>query len=224
MSIIQNWPRLSRTRLNILMSNQGNLPTAQTSNLRNFTRQADHTANTIGPESSVHILALRTDTDHHKHMTALRKQYFPATLNKLEAHVALFRALPGSQLSAIDSDMEEIGQSLKPFRIRTTKAFALGHGVAMHVHAPEVTELFNRLKHRWEGLLSKQDQSFKAHYTLQNKVEKAVAEKILQEVRETFRGSEGIVTGLSCFKYDKSFWEHEKDYTFGKSESQVGDS
>ena len=206
------------------MSNQENLSTSHTSNLRTYTRQADHTPNTIDPESSVYILALRTDIDHQKRMTVLREKYFPAKLNKLEAHVALFRALPGSQLSAIDNDIEEVGQYLKPFPIRTTEAFALGHGVAMHVHAPEAIEIFNRLKDRWKGFLSKQDQSFKAHYTLQNKVENEVAEKTLQEVRETFRGSEGIVTGLSCFKYEKGFWKYEKDYTFDKSESQVGDS
>lgn len=182
--------------------------------LRSYSRQADHTPNTADPESEVYILALRTDTAHHERMTALRKQYFPINLNKLDAHVALFRALPGSQLTTISADINDLAKSQTPFTITATKPYQLGHGVAIHVHAPEAGDIFKKLRGRWAGFLSKQDQSFQPHYTIQNKVEKEVAERTLQEVRETFHGSDGQVGGLSLYRYDKGFWRHRRDFEF----------
>jgi len=187
---------------------------------RTYTRQADHTPNTADPESAVYILALRTDTAHHERMTALRNQYFPPNLNKLEAHIALFRALPGSQLPAISTDIHDLVNSQSPFPIKTIKPFQLGHGVAIQVHAPDAVEIFNKLSEKWAGFLSKQDQSFRAHYTLQNKVEKEVAERTLQEVRGTFRGEEGLVGGLVLYRYDRGFWRDARVFDFGGSKSQ----
>jgi len=185
---------------------------------RFYTRQADHTPNTADPESAVYILALRTDTAHHTRITALRTQYFPPNLNKLEAHIALFRALPGSHLPAITTDIHELVASQPPFPIKATKPFQLGHGVAIHVHAPEAGEIHERLREKWAGFLSKQDQSFRAHYTVQNKVEKDVAERTLQEVRGTFRGEEGVVRGLVLYRYDRGFWRDKGEFEFGGGE------
>ena len=200
------------------MTIQSHHPTPQAPHSQPYTRQADHTPNTSSPESEVYIVVLRTDIAHHKRMTALRNQYFPANLNKLEAHIALFRALPGSRLDTISADLEDAAQSHKPFPIKTTKAFVMGHGVAMHVHAPEAGEIFERLKERWGGFLSKQDQSFRAHYTVQNKVERYVAERSLQKVQQTFHGSEGIVSGLALYRYDRGFWRHGRDFEFPPGE------
>lgn len=55
-----------------------------------YARRADHTANTAQEEEDSYILALHTDPEHHKRVTALRTQYFPPRLNKLSAHIALF--------------------------------------------------------------------------------------------------------------------------------------
>jgi len=190
----------------------------QTPTSRLYTRQADHTPNTADPESAVYILALRTDATHHSRMTALRTQYFPPTLNKLEAHIALFRALPGSQLPTITTDIHDLVASHPPFPLKATKPFQLGHGVAIHVHASEAGEIFNRLREKWAGFLSKQDQSFRAHYTVQNKVEKEVAERTLQEIRGSWRGEEGVVGGLVLYRYDRGFWRGARDFEFGVGE------
>jgi len=151
-------------------------------------------------------------------MTALRTQYFPPTLSKLDAHIALFRALPGSHLPTITTDIQNLVASQHPFPIKATKPFQLGHGVAIHVHAPEAGEIHERLREKWAGFLSKQDQSFRAHYTVQNKVEKDNAERTLQEVRGTFRGEEGGLGGLVLYRYDRGFWRDEREFEFGGGE------
>lgn len=185
-----------------------------------FARRADHTANTAQEEEDSYILALHTDPEHHKRVTALRTQYFPPKLNKLSAHIALFRALPGSQLATIEADISAAAEKQAPFPIATGNAYLLGHGVAIDANAPPATGIYDGLKEKWEKFLSKQDKSFKAHYTIQNKVEDGVPQKTLEELRKTFEGSRGHVDGLSLFRYDSGYWRHTKDFMFlHKSES-----
>jgi len=53
---------------------------------------------------------------------------------------------------------------------------------------------------------------------VQNKVEKDVAERTLQEVRGTLRGEEGVVGGLVLYRYDRGFWRDEREFEFGGGE------
>ena len=193
-------------------------PTGQTPSgpytANEYTRQADHTANTAQEEEDSYILALHTDPEHHERVTALRTQYFPPKLNKLSAHIALFRALPGSQLATIQADISAVAEKQQSFPIATGKAFLLGHGVAIDAHVPPARGIFNELKGKWDGFLSKQDKSFKAHYTIQNKVEDGVPERTLEGLQKTFGGSRGQVDGLSLYRYDRGYWRHTKDFMF----------
>lgn len=179
-----------------------------------YTRRADHTANTAQEEKDSYILALHTDPEHQKCVTALRTQYFPPKLNKLSAHIALFRALPGSQLATIESDISAAAEKQTPFPIATGKPFLLGHCVAIDANAPQAKGIYNGLKEKWEKFLSKQDKSFKAHYTIQNKVEDGVPQRTLEELQKNFQGSRGQVDGLSLFRYDRGYWRHTKDFMF----------
>lgn len=188
--------------------------TAQT-----YARKADHTANTAHPSTEEsYILTLHTTAAHHALITALRSKYFPAHLNKLSAHIALFRALPGSHLPTITTDLASLTQYETPFRIATTEAFALGKdkGVALGVDAPEAGRLYEWLREEWVGFLSAQDKSFRPHYTLQNKVDEGTARRSLEEVRESFEGSEGVVDGLVLWRYERGHWRHVRDFHFGE--------
>lgn len=179
-----------------------------------YSRRADHTANTAQEEEDSYILALHTDVEHQKRVTALRTQYFPPKLNKLSAHVALFRALPGSQLTVIEADISAAVKKRQSFPIATGKPYLLSHGVAIEAKVPLAREIYNGLKENWGGFLSKQDKSFKAHYTIQNKVEAGVPQRTLDELQTNFEGSQGQVDGLSLYRYDRGYWRHTKDFMF----------
>ncbi|KAI4259822.1 MAG: hypothetical protein L6R42_004385 [Xanthoria sp. 1 TBL-2021] len=182
-----------------------------------YVRRPDHTPQTGQDESEKYILALQTDPAHHKAVTALRTQHFPANINKLSAHVALFRALPGSQLPVIQSAIQHLVHHQEPFPISTGEPFPMTHGVGLHVHAEPAALIFRTLKEQWDGFLSKQDQSFRAHYTIQNKVQSSVAQKSLVEIRSgphRFEGSTGTVTGLSLYLYDRGYWTLKHTYPF----------
>ena len=115
-----------------------------------YTRRADLTANTAQGEETSYILALHTDPEHHKRLTALRTQYFRPKPNKLSAHIALFRALPGSGLPTIEADISAAAEKQQSFPIITGKAYLLSHGVAIDANAPPAREIYNELKDKWE--------------------------------------------------------------------------
>lgn len=183
------------------------IPSLQTQESQPYSRKADHTPNTALPESDVYVLALCTDPAHQERMTRLREEHFPTKLNHVDAHVALFRALPGSQLDTIREDIKEVAEAQTPFPIRTAGAHVINRGVIIKVHAPHAYTIHARLQERWQPFLSKQDQRFnKAHYTIQNFVEMPFAQKTRDAVEKSFKGSQGIVTGLTLYRYDKGFW------------------
>ncbi|KAL9003729.1 MAG: hypothetical protein Q9188_003416 [Gyalolechia gomerana] len=186
-----------------------------------YTRRADHTPQTAQPESETYVLALNTDEAHHKAITALRNQYFPARLNKLSAHVALFRALPGSELPTIQNAIGGLIDQYHPFHISTGKAFLLARGVALEAHVKPAQDIFRTLKAQWSQFLSEQDQSFRAHYTIQDKARsKRIAEKTLEEVQGNFAGSTGMVTGLSLYLYVARYWKLRYIYHFPEEREQ----
>ncbi|KAI4249992.1 MAG: hypothetical protein LQ352_005451 [Teloschistes flavicans] len=186
-----------------------------------YTRKADHTPQTTQPESETYILALVTDAPHHQAMTSLRNTHFPPRLNKLSAHIALFRALPGSELPMITNSIEELVSNYRSFPVNASKPFLLSHGVGIEAQAPPARTIFQTLKEQWKGFLSKQDQSFRPYYTIQNKVDdKEIVRKTFEQVQREFGGSTGTIAGLVLYLYDRGFWKMEQIYPFREQEHQ----
>ncbi|KAI4231101.1 MAG: hypothetical protein L6R40_007840 [Gallowayella cf. fulva] len=179
-----------------------------------YRRRPDHTPKTTQAEEKTYIIALKTDPAHHKVVTALRNTYFPTKRNKLTAHIALFRALPGSQLQSIRQVVQNLVRQTRSFPISTGEPFLMARGVGISADVQPANHIFQTLKEKWHRFLSKQDHTFDAHYTIQNKVEKSVAEKTLEEVQSSFRGSEGTVTGLLLYFYDREYWKLLNVYWF----------
>ena len=179
-----------------------------------YVRRADHTANTAYEDEESYILTLRTDNKLQERVTTLRNQYYPPHLNKVSAHIALFRALPGSQLDTITADISELAKQQRPFYIATGDFYLLKHGVAMSAKVPNARRIYDRLKKKWKHFLSKQDKDFKAHYTIQNKAEEGVPQRTLEELKANSEKIRGQVHGLSLFRYDKGHWQYVKDFMF----------
>ncbi|KAI4118545.1 MAG: hypothetical protein LQ345_001430 [Seirophora villosa] len=187
-----------------------------------YTRHPDHTPQTSHPETDTYILTLHTDPAHHKTITALRTRHFPSHLNKLSAHIALFRALPGSELPTIETAIRDLVRLTRPFPIETRDAFPLAHGVGLEVHAPPAKQIFRTLEGQWGGFLSRQDRGFRAHYTLQNKVDDGeLVRKTLEEVRAGFEGSTGTVEGLALYSYQRGYWKLRQVFPFTGGEEEV---
>ncbi|KAL8792204.1 MAG: hypothetical protein Q9195_005226 [Heterodermia aff. obscurata] len=182
-------------------------------------KNPDHVANTGIEEESTYVLTLRTNREFHERINDLRKQYFPPQLNKLDAHITLFHALPGSQLASIVSDLLETARTQQRFQIKTLKPLKYAHGVALDASNEDAHRLWTAFERKWgpagADFLSKQDRQFKAHYTVQNKVEKEVADQTWEEVRDRFESDQGEAIGFTLYKYMKSgHWRFQRTFKF----------
>ncbi|KAK4553087.1 hypothetical protein LTR86_009814 [Recurvomyces mirabilis] len=167
-----------------------------------------HQPRGVAENEAVYILTLQTDKPHHDRMTALRKKYFPPRLNKLEAHLTLFHALPQSKLdSAILPTIQDVVAKNHPFKVTVTKPFRLRHGIALsipkHECGSKIQGIHRALQVPWkdQGWLSEQDAGgMQAHYTIMNKVDSdAEVVDAFDEVSREFRGDEGTVEGLGLW-------------------------
>ncbi|KAL8707487.1 MAG: hypothetical protein Q9225_007744 [Loekoesia sp. 1 TL-2023] len=189
-----------------------------------YTRPAGHTPQTAQPSSGEYVLTLKTDEALHKAVTALRNRYYPH-LNKTSAHVALFRALPASELSTIQTTIEDVIHRHRPFLIRTGSLFGSHRGVGLKVRARPAEKIFRTLKWKWNRFLIDQDRTFQAHYSIQNKVEDlSVAKKAVEEIKGSFAQSTGMVTGLSLYQKDGAYWNLRQHYPFPEEKEQTKSS
>ena len=183
-----------------------------------YQRRDEHRAQTDNKNEDSYILTLHTDAEHQKLMTTLREKYFPRKLYKVDAHIALFRSLPGSELPRITEDIANVTASTASFTIESKELFRMRQGVGVNVSEErgQATSIYEKLKAQWKPFLTRQDRRFKAHYTIQNKVDDdMIVDRTLQELQEQFNGSQGRVLGLMLHKYDRGFWRMERYFVFG---------
>lgn len=182
-----------------------------------------YTPQTTSSENSVYVLTLLTDPHHHETLTSLRTQYFPRHLNKLQAHLTLFHALPGSKLeSAIIPTLEAVAAATASFPLAATEPFRLNKGIAISVPdgrgGQAAKDVHARLQRQWAaaGFLSRQDAAgFRAHYTIMNKVDDGEeVTRAFREVEGSWEGCGGRAEGLSLYLYERGYWKHVKDFRF----------
>jgi len=184
-----------------------------------------HIPRTSSPEAEVYVLTFLTDPEHHDTLTALRKRYFPPRLNKLDAHLTLFHALPGSKLEElIIPVLEHAAEKTSEFRLVASRPFRMKHGIAIAVpknHGGDLAkDIHAHLQRQWQGVLSDQDAGgFRAHYTIMNKVDnEAEIGHAMEEVEHSFTACPGMVKGLSLWLYDRGGWAWRRDFEFQKAD------
>ncbi|KAL1297314.1 hypothetical protein AAFC00_004865 [Neodothiora populina] len=186
--------------------------------------QRTNTHGSSRKDSTVYVLTFLTSKSHHDTMTSLRKKYFPPHLNKLDAHLTLFHALPGDALSSdIIPTLQSVARSTSPFPLNASRPFMLGkHGIAIAVPKTKggepAAQIHETLQAEWMEMLSPQDAAkggFRAHYTVMNKVDdESVVQKGFEEIKGGWEGCEGVVEGLSLFRYERGRWVRFEDYKF----------
>jgi hypothetical protein len=184
----------------------------------------------VAENEDVYVLTILTDKAHHERMTEWRRKYFPPKINKLEAHLTLFHALPASKLeSSIVPVLEDVAKNTAPFSVRATKPFRLKKGIAISVPksqgAAQIQAVHHVLQEPWrkEGFLSDQDAGgMQAHYTIMNKVDQeSEVLAALEEVQNSFRPDSGTAEGLGLFRYDRGYWHWIRRFDFGAASDTV---
>ncbi|KAI2620606.1 hypothetical protein GGR54DRAFT_106320 [Hypoxylon sp. NC1633] len=188
-------------------------------------RRERHRPQTFAPEreETYHVLTLHTDTAHYQNMRKLRERYYPPALLRVAAHISLFRALPGSMLPSIRTDIATAASQTVSFGICAVgPPIRMGQsGVGVLVKGLEPVEgIVRTLQGNWKAVLSQQDRGkFRGHYTMMNKVDDPEkVEKCIRELRREFepQGCSGTALGLSLWRYDAGWWRHEENFAFNR--------
>lgn len=163
------------------------------------------------------ILTLKVDGPSQERFDDLRRAHFPPGRNFIPAHVTLFHHLPGDREREEISDLQEACGHRETFPVPVTGVRSLGKGVAYELDSPDLTALRQELAETWWPFLGKQDrQRFKAHVTVQNKVQPEEARDLHQKLQASFSPFEVTAEGLLLWRYVGGPWEPVGEYPFGR--------
>jgi hypothetical protein len=96
-----------------------------------------------------------------------------------------------------------------PLAVRLTGVLSLGRGAAYAVESPDLARRHERLQRAWWPHLTRQDQQrLRAHVTLQNKVDPAVARTTVEALRAGFSPVGVEAPGFDLWRYDGGPWTH----------------
>lgn len=161
------------------------------------------------------ILSLKFDDQTFAVVDALRMQHFPPERNVLPAHVTLFHALPGEHELAVQDTLESIVAETPRFHLLLPSVRLFGKGVALDVDCPPLLHLRSRLAAAWRGWLGRQDQQpYRPHITIQNKVTPEEAKRLYQQLSATWQPLHGQATALLLWRYVGGPWEFVFEYAF----------
>ena len=160
------------------------------------------------------ILTLKLDAAAFGRLDALRREHFPAALNRLSAHLTLFHHLPGERLADVGADLAAVA-ACAPLRLRASGLRLLGRGVAVDVESSGLMEVRRELARRWSQHLSAQDrQGFRPHVTIQNKVDPADARALRDTLADGFAPWEATGEALQLWRYLGGPWAAEGEWPF----------
>jgi hypothetical protein len=144
----------------------------------------------------------------------LRRSHYPPELNRVPAHLTLFRQLPPSLWPELK---DRIGgyAAAPPPRATVAGVMDLGAGTALRVESEELEDIRYDLALALHGLLTPQDAGpWRPHVTVQNKVEPREARRLQGALRGRYEGRPLAIRGLAVWRYLDGPWEPVRDWSF----------
>lgn len=134
-----------------------------------------------------------------------RRRLFPPGRTEVGAHVTLFHAVPGDLEEQVRTDL---GNAAGPaFPVGVAGVLPLGRGAAYALASTELARRHRALQQLWWDHLTRQDQQgFRPHITVQNKVEPAEARATVAGLRQAFNPFEVRAEGFVLWRYDGGPW------------------
>ena len=165
-------------------------------------------------EASPLIITLALNKEAFAFFDSLRRTYFPAERNFLQAHLTLFHHLP-PHAAGIEETIHFHSSSQEVLLLQVTDVVSIGKGVAFKIESVQLQKLHKALQEKWYSLLTPQDrQKLWPHITIQNKVAPAVAKETLNVLRSSFQPFTIYGTGLSLWSYEGGPWTFIKTFPF----------
>jgi len=141
-------------------------------------------------------------------LDGLRRQYYPPERNVTKAHLTLFHHLPPSVAEELKHRLNAETRGVKAPQARLSRLMSLGRGVAFGVESQELLDIRDQLADAFSGLLMPQDQQhWRPHVTIQNKVSPNEAKTLLETLSADFKPRPLKITGLASWYYRGVPWE-----------------
>jgi len=145
---------------------------------------------------------------------ALRRAHYPPALNRVPAHLTLFRQLPPSVETELSARLAA-ATAAQPPPARITGIMDLGEGTALRVESPALAAIRDGLAEALHGVLIPQDRApWRAHVTIQNKVAPRQARALQQSLRADFVPRPLAIRALASWRYLDGSWEKSRAYAF----------
>ena len=154
---------------------------------------------------------------------AARRAHFPAERNQLAAHLTMFHHLPPSLADEVKHRLTQETRGVPAPEARVAGLIPLGRGVAYRIESEGLATIRAGLVEAFRGLLTPQDQAgWRAHVTVQNKVEPAVAKQLLGQMEAGFRPRPVTIAGLAAWWYRGGPWEPLSQHRFQSATVTAG--
>lgn len=125
----------------------------------------------------------------------------------LPAHLTMFHALPPSVEDEAARLLAELAREGRP-RATVAGLLNLGRGVAYRIVSNDLDAIREQIADRFHGSLSAQDAGgWRAHVTVQNKVDPKVARATLAELESGFEPRPIGIAALELHRYLGGPWE-----------------
>ncbi|WP_429589705.1 2'-5' RNA ligase family protein [Sphingomonas zeicaulis] len=141
-------------------------------------------------------------------LDGLRRQHFPRERNQVPAHLTLFHQLPPMLADEVTGLLKTMVRSHPRPPARIAAVMHLGGGVAFRVESDALAAIREDIAERFHGLLTVQDQQgWRAHVTIQNKVTGAEAKRLQVALAADFAPRPLAIAGLAAWWYRGGPWE-----------------
>ncbi|MBW0145234.1 2'-5' RNA ligase family protein [Sphingomicrobium clamense] len=141
-------------------------------------------------------------------LDGLRREHFPPERNFLKAHLTLFHALPPSLEAEAKALLSQLAAHHRKPDAKLSEVMSLGRGVAFRIRSDDLEALRQLIAEHFHGALTAQDnQGWRPHITIQNKVESKVAKALKTELERSFEPRPLEIAGLALHRYMDGPWE-----------------
>ena len=161
----------------------------------------------MAPSDPIIVTALFGDRDFAR-LDGLRRRHFPPDRNHVPAHLTLFHHLPAMLAEEVVALLNTMVRTHPRPQARISGAMSLGSGVALRVESDALAAIRFDMSERFHGMLAAQDQQgWRAHVTIQNKVRAAEAKLLYAALAEDFMPCPLMIAGLAAWWYRGGPWE-----------------
>ena len=161
------------------------------------------------------IVTLHLEEGAQQYFNELRKEYFPAHINFLEAHLTLFHVLPAEE-GIVQETLQQLSKR-SSMLLSVTGPVNTGNGVAYKIVSEELQVLHAAMQEIFQTFLVGKDKlRLLPHITIQNKVTAFKAQVLFEKLSTGFTPFHISATGFCTFLYDDGPWLHLMDHLFEK--------